>query len=102
GVTRHADVGAGGALGAFTTLQRSAVGDARGAPPTLHRESISHYPYARDSRDYGVTVWMDARNAADCPAVDSYRQSLIDGLPIAPPPPLIACPAQFANSHRHR
>jgi hypothetical protein len=98
GVTRHADVGAGGALGAFTTLQRSAVGDARGTTRTLNRESIYDYQYAAASRDYGVTVWMDARNAADCPAVDSYRQSLIDGLPIAAPSPLIDCPAQFGNS----
>jgi hypothetical protein len=98
GVTRHADVGAGGALGAFTTLQRSAVGDARGTTRTLNRESIYDYQYAAASRDYGVTVWMDARNAADCPAVDSYRQSLIDGVPIAAPSPLIDCPAQFGNS----
>jgi len=42
-------------------------------------------------------VWMDVRNAADCPAVDLYRQSLIDGAPIAAPSPLTDCPTQFGN-----
>jgi hypothetical protein len=97
GVTRHADVGAGGVVGAFTTLHRGAVGDARGTTRTLNREAIYDYQYAVASRAYGATVWMDARNAADCPAVDAYRQSLIDGTPIAAPSPLTDCHAQFGN-----
>ncbi|MEP6660629.1 MAG: sialidase family protein, partial [Acidimicrobiales bacterium] len=40
GVTRHADVGAGGTLGSFTTLHRAAIGDARGTTRTLNREAI--------------------------------------------------------------
>ncbi len=97
GVTRHADVGPGGAVGSFTTLERAAVGDARGTTRTLNREAIYDYQYAAAARDYGVTVWMDARNATDCPAVDAYRQSLIDGTPIAAPSPLTDCPSQFGN-----
>jgi hypothetical protein len=97
GVTRHADVGPGGVLGSFTTLERAQVGDARGTTRTLNREAIYDYQYAAASRDYGVTVWMDVRNAADCPAVDAYRQSLINGTPIAAPSPLTDCPAQFGN-----
>ena len=84
-------------VGPFTTLHRAAVGDARGTTRTLNRESIYDYQYAAASRSYGVTVWMDARNAADCPAVDAYRQSLIDGTPIAAPSPLTDCPPQFGN-----
>ncbi|MFN2638183.1 MAG: hypothetical protein ABR585_14285, partial [Gemmatimonadaceae bacterium] len=30
--------------------------------------------------DYGATVWNDVRNAADCPAIDSYRQDLADAI----------------------
>jgi len=97
GVTRHADVGPGGVLGSFTTLERAQVGDARGTTRTLNREAIYDYQYAAASRAYGVTVWMDVRNAADCPKVDAYRQSLINGTPIAAPSPLTDCPAQFGN-----
>jgi hypothetical protein len=97
GVTRHADVGPGGVLGGFTTLHRGAVGDARGTTRTLNREAIYDYQYAVASPDYGATVWMDARDAADCPAVDAYRQSLINGTPITAPSPLTDCPPTFGN-----
>ncbi len=97
GVTRHADVGPGGVLGSFTTLHRAAVGDARGTTRTLNREAIYDYQYAAASRDYGAVVWMDARDATDCPKVDAYRQSLIDQSPIAAPSPLTDCPPGFGN-----
>jgi hypothetical protein len=97
GVTRHADVGPGGVLGNFTTLHRAAVGDARGTTRTLNRELIYDYQYAAASRDYGAVIWMDARDATDCPAVDAYRQSLIDRSPITAPSPLTDCPPDFGN-----
>src|SRR5436305_12228253 len=40
---------------------------------------------------------MDAHDATDCPAVDAYRQSLIDGSPIAAPASLTDCPPDFGN-----
>jgi hypothetical protein len=97
GVARHADVGAGGALGSFTTLHRAAVGDARGSTRTLNRELIYDYQFAAASRTYGVVVWIDPRDATVCPAVNAYRQSLIDRNPITPPSPLTDCPADFGN-----
>ena len=97
GVARHADVGAGGALGSFTTLHRGEVGDARGTTRTLNRELIYDYQYAAAARDYGIVIWMDARDAAICPAVNAYRQSLIDGSPIPAPSPLTDCPPTFGN-----
>jgi hypothetical protein len=97
GVARHADVGAGGAVAGFTTLHRGAVGDARGSTRTLNRELIYDYQYAAASRDYGVVIWIDARDAAVCPAVNAYRQSLIDGSPIPAPSPLTDCPPTFGN-----
>jgi hypothetical protein len=97
GVARHADVGTGGGVGSFTTLHRGAVGDARGSTRTLNRELIYDYQYAAAARDYGVVIWMDARDAAVCGAVNAYRQSLIDGSPIPAPSPLIDCPPSFGN-----
>jgi hypothetical protein len=98
GVARHADVGAGGAIGSFTTLHRGAVGDARGSTRTLNRELIYDYQFAAATRSYGAVVWIDARDATVCPAVNAYRQSLIDGNPIPPPSPLTDCPPQFGNT----
>jgi hypothetical protein len=97
GVVRHANVGAGGTLSSWSTLHRGVVGDARGTTRTLNREAVYDYNFAAATRTYGAAVWMDVRNAADCPAVDAYRESLIDGNPIAPPSPLTDCPAQFGN-----
>jgi hypothetical protein len=97
GVVRHADVGAGGTLGAWSTLHRGAVGDARGTTRTLNREAVYDYNFAAATRTYGAAVWMDVRNATPCDAVNAYRQSLIDGTPIAAPSPLTDCPAQFGN-----
>jgi hypothetical protein len=98
GVVRHANVGASGTVGTWSTLHRGAVGDARGTTRTLNREAVYDYNYAAATRTYGAAVWMDVRDAADCPAVDAYRQSLIDGTPIAAPAPLTDCPAQFGNN----
>lgn len=97
GVVRHADVGPGGTLSAWSTLHRGAVGDARGTTRTLNREAVYDYNFAAATRTYGAAVWMDVRNAASCDAVNAYRQSLIDGNPIAPPSPLTDCPPQFGN-----
>jgi hypothetical protein len=98
GVVRHADVGAGGALSFWSTLHRGAVGDARGTTRTLNREAVYDCNYAAATRTYGAAVWMDVRDAASCPAVNAYRQSLIDGSPITAPAPLTDCPPQFGNN----
>ena len=55
--------------------------------------------YAAATRGYGVAVWNDVRNAADCSAVDAWRQSLQDGnFSATPPAPEQDCPATFGNS----
>jgi hypothetical protein len=98
GVVRHADVGAGGTLSNWSTLHRGAVGDARGTTRTLNREAVYDYNFAAATGTYGAAVWMDVRDAASCPAVNAYRQSLIDGTPIAAPAPLTDCPPMFGNN----
>jgi hypothetical protein len=97
GVVRHANVGAGGTLGSFSTLHRAAVGDARGTTRTLNREAVYDYNYAAATRDYGAALWMDVRNAASCDAVNAYRQSLLTPPVLPAPAPLAVCPAQFGN-----
>jgi hypothetical protein len=98
GVVLHATVGAGG-TGTFTEIHRGASGDPRGSSQNnLVAEFLGDYVYAAATRTYGAAVWNDTRNAADCPAIDAWRQSLEDGSPIATPAPQQQCPATFGNS----
>ena len=77
GVVLHADTPASGPTGAFTSLHRGATGDARGSSQNdLAAEFLGDYVYSAATDDYGAGVWNDVRNAADCPAVDEYRQEL--------------------------
>ena len=73
------------------------VGDARGTTRTLNREAVYDYNFAAATRTYGAAVWMDVRNAASCPAVNAYRQSLIDATRSRHQSPLTDCPPQFGN-----
>jgi hypothetical protein len=93
GVVRHATTGGGGALSAFSTVQRGATGDARGSSAnSLGSEFLGDYNYVAASNSSAVAVWNDVRNAADCPAIDAFRA----GGPT--PAPGTNCPATFGNS----
>jgi hypothetical protein len=98
-VVRHATVGAGGAPTGWSDAHRGPVGDARGSSANaLFGEFLGDYNTTAAADGFAVAVYVDVRNAADCPAVDAYRQSLADGSPIATPAPNSVCPATFGNS----
>jgi hypothetical protein len=53
------------------------VGDPRGSSQNnIIMEFLGDYVYAAATNDYGVAVWNDVRNAADCPAVDTWRAAM--------------------------
>jgi hypothetical protein len=99
GVVLHADVGGSG-TGAFSELHRGAPGDPRGSSQNnLVGEFLGDYVYAAATRDYGAAVWNDARNAADCPAIDAWRAAQeVGDTSVARPAPEQDCPATFGNS----
>jgi hypothetical protein len=101
GVVLHATSSSNPATptGGFSELHRGAPGDPRGSSAnSLTSEFLGDYVYAAATRSYGVGVWNDARNAADCPAIDAYRQALQDGTTATPPAVQQACPPNFGNS----
>jgi len=101
GVVKRGTVSSG-VTGSWSTLNRGATGDARGSSANvLDSEFLGDYVYAAASNTFGVAVWNDARNAQDCPAVDTYRENLQLGITPNPVPnPPTSCPANstFGNS----
>ena len=101
GVVLHADSSTDPSTptGAFSELHRSPAGDPRGSSANaLTDEFIGDYVYATATRTYGAAVWNDTRNAADCPAIDSYRMDLQEGMTPVAPAPEQDCPPTFGNS----
>jgi hypothetical protein len=98
GVTRHADV-TGTSLGGLTTLDRGVAGDSRAsASNALIDGFIGDYNTVAATNAGAVSVFNDARNAVDCPAVDAFRQATVAGTAGAAPAPGTDCGPTFGNT----
>jgi len=88
---------------AFGDKYRGEIGDARGATANgLSTEFLGDYNYVWATNSNAVAVWNEVRHAEECPAIDTWRQSVVDGSPIARPAPGL-CPSAapdffFGNS----
>jgi len=102
GVVKHAGIGANGVPGAWSELHRGANGDPRGSSQNnLWLEFLGDYVYAVATDTYGAAVWNDTRNAADCPAIDSWRaaaQAAHQNGTAVPVPPAPCTGTTFGNS----
>ena len=100
GVFLSAPIGSSGP-GTWSTVYDGPLGDLRSSFPghRFREERVGDYVYAAASRDYGVGLWIDVRNAAVCPAIQSWRaQSLAAGAPVIPAPwPVADCPPTWGN-----
>jgi hypothetical protein len=102
GVLRQASIGTDGAPGAWTTVYTGPLGDARGTSQgrILYNEFLGDYVYAIATTTYGTGVWTDVRDAADCPAMDDWRQRSYEaGRRVFPAPwPIGDCTGSFGNN----
>jgi hypothetical protein len=99
GVVLHSNLSSAGAPAGWSQIHRGAGGDPRGTSQNgLTAEFLGDYVYAVATNDYGAAVWNDARDAADCPAIDAWRWSIRTGGSVPTPAPNADCPANFGNS----
>src|SRR6184192_4541964 len=88
----------------FSELNRSTAGDPRSSSQNnLWLEFLGDYVYAVATPTYGAAVWNDTRDAADCPAIDTWRaaaQVAVQNGTAVPlkPAPQQACDPTFGNS----
>jgi hypothetical protein len=79
---------AAGTPAGWGTVDTGLPGDPRGSSQNnLFAEFLGDYVYAIGTRTYGAGVYNDARNAADCPAVDAFRQAYEEGVIAGDLPP---------------
>jgi hypothetical protein len=101
GVVLHAEAAN---VASWIVLHRGSIGDGRASSGMSAGgrdvESLGQYQGAAATRDQGILMWTDIRYAERCPAVEAYRQSLVDDPdnPLPTPAPNTDCPPTFGNS----
>jgi hypothetical protein len=92
GVLRQGSVDSSGAVSGLTTVSRGSTGDARASSANaLADEFLGDYNSIAANAGGAVAVYIDARNAAACAAIDEYREDLISGQTATAPAPATAC-----------
>jgi len=99
-VFRLAPIDPTGAPIAWDALVDGPAGDNRGGAIVgpSGANFAGDYVYVAATRGYGVGVTTDVRNAADCPAFDAWRTSLLTPTPLPFPRLNAVCPSGFGNS----
>jgi hypothetical protein len=102
GVLLSAVIGPDGAPADWVTDYVGPSGDARGTAPGQYNseEFLGFYISAVATRSYGAGAWTNVSQAADCPAMDAWREATFkaDKVLTPAPWPLTACPANFGHS----
>ena len=99
GVVRSAAIGTDGVPGSWSDLFRGPTGDNRGSSQNgLTAGFLGDYNSAMATDTSVAAVWNDVQNAADCSAIDTYRQALLDGTTATVPDVVADCPDTFGNT----
>jgi hypothetical protein len=91
-------------LSIWTTLHRGALGDARASTGPSNfvfpgaGEHLGLYQGAAATRDGGILLWTDIRNAERCPAMETWWLAEANGVEAERPAPNTDCPPTFGNS----
>jgi hypothetical protein len=92
-------VRAGTVTGGFHDVATGGTGDARASSANaLDGEFIGDYNWIVATNSFAVAVYNDVSNAVECPAVDAWRQALVNGQSPPQPSPATDCDPGFGNT----
>jgi hypothetical protein len=86
-------------LGTWATLHTGTIADARGSTTnSIETGFLGDYNSAWATNSGVFAAWNDSRDSSVCAAVNTWRQSLVDGSPTAKPAVQADCTDTFGAS----